>query len=238
MSDISIAVLQEDLGFFINSDAEFANVNVQLERKELYSSEVAIAAIWETVKGGASGIGVVIAMPKINVVSANGPLEFVCRQRLTVLEEPNLNQTPGTGTQTFAEDLGAYLLQLLHEYALAQDITLYAEGEAMVPNREYKDIRGVDLDFNYKFAPTQLTRCATVPISFSFGGDQQQLVTLSCATDGATIYFTGDGTFPGQANGAAQVYAAPFLATSGTQIRAAAIADGLKLSPVWTETAP
>ncbi|HEV2329247.1 MAG TPA: chitobiase/beta-hexosaminidase C-terminal domain-containing protein [Verrucomicrobiae bacterium] len=238
--DISIALLQEDIGFALNSDSEFANINVQLERKELYSSEVALATVWQTVKGGASGIGVVVAMPKVNVQAPNGPLEFVCRQRLTVLEEPNINQTPGTGTQEFAEDVGTYLLRLLHEYSLAQDITLYANGEAMIPNRDYAGIRGVDVDLFYKFSPAQLTRCATVPIAFAgpTGDPPVYSCTLTCATMGATIYYTTDGTFPGPANGAAQVYGNPFNVAGGTQVRAAAYLNGIKGSPVWTETAP
>lgn len=235
--DISIALLQEDIGFKLNSEAFFANINVQLERKELYSSEVAVATVWETVKGGASGVGVIVAMPKVNVQAPDGPIEFVCRQMITVLEEPNINQTTGTGTQIFAEDIGVYIAQLLHEFGLAQNITLYADGETMVPNREYKDIRGVDVHLNYKFTPGELNACATVPISFAPGSGAYQ-VTLSCATSGATILYTTDGSFPGAANGAAQTYNGQFNVPYGTQVRAAAYKTGLVGSAVWTETAP
>jgi Chitobiase/beta-hexosaminidase C-terminal domain len=239
--DISIALIQEDIGFALNSDGYFSNINVQLERKELYSSEVAIATVWETIKGGAQGIGVIVAMPKVNVQAPNGPLEFVCKQMLTVLEEPNLNQTAGTGTLIFAEDVGAYVLLWLHEYGLLQNLELYAEGEAMVPNREYAGIRGVDVHLKYRFTPAQLNRCATVPISFEVVHDYPNfydVVTLTCATDGATIYYTTDGSFPGPANGAAQIYAGPFNVNSGTQVRAAADAAGYTLSTAWAEIAP
>jgi hypothetical protein len=164
---------------------------------------------------------------------------LICTQKLSVLEEPNINQTTGTGTLIFAEDIGVYLLRLLHQFALAQDITLYAKGRCLTPNRDYKDIRGVDVELQYKFVPTGLNPCATVPISFTPLGGPLDQVTLSCATEGATIYYTTDGSFPGQANAASQVYSEPFDVTSGTQIRAAAYLPGTLVgSPVWEETAP
>jgi hypothetical protein len=240
--DISIALLQEDIAFKLNAEGFFANINVQLERKELYSSEVAVATLWETVKGGASGVGVMVLMPDVNVQAPDGPLEFVCLQKLTVLEEPNINQTAGTGTQIFAEDIGAYVLQLLHEFGLAQNITLFAEGTAMVPNREYKDVRGVDLKLHYKFTPAQLNRSATCPISFVPIGENPgfDTCTITCATEGATIYYTLDGTMPVESNGAALVYSEPFSIASGTQVRAASAypSGGYVGSSVWTETAP
>lgn len=233
--DVSIAAFQNDLGFKLNSESFFANINVQLERKELYSSEVALATVWQTVKGGASGVGIVVAMAEINIEDAEAPgPELLCLQKFSVLEEPNINQTAGTGTQIFAEDIGVYLIRLLNGYALAQDITLWAQGRAMVPNRDYPGVRGVDVQLQYRFTPNFLAPCATVPISFDAGQ-----CMLTCATEGATIYYTTDGTFPGAANAAAQIYTVPFNIASGKQVRAAAYQPGTLVgSSVWTEVAP
>lgn len=232
--DVSIAKLQQDIGAKLNAEAFFATINVQLERKELYSSELAMAAIWQTPTGGKQGVGVVVAMPDLNIEDAEAPgPELVCTQTLTVLEEPNVNQNPGTGTLIFAEDIGIYLIRLLHQFGLSQDITLYGRGRVMTPNRQHEGIRGVDVEFEYRFTPDELTKCATVPISFAEGQ-----CTLTCATAGASIYYTVDGSFPGPGAQTAVVYQGPFAAASGTQIRAAAYAPGLAGSDVWSEVAP
>lgn len=237
--DVSIALLQEDIAFKLNSEGYFANINVQLERKELYESVVELATVWQTIKGGASGVGVIVAMPEINVEDPDSPgPELVCLQTLTVLEEPNINQTTGTGTLTFAEDIGIYILQLLHQFSLAQNITLFARGRVMTPNRDYAGVRGVDCRLEYKFTPASLNVVATVPISFNDPNEGTYVVVLTCATAGAQIYYTTDGSFPGPANGAAQIYQAGFRADTGTQIRAAAYAAGMAGSPAWTATVP
>lgn len=242
---ISLASLQADLAAKLNAEPFFAPINVQLERNELYASEIALATVWQTPRGGRMGVGVIVAMPEINVEDPDSPgPELVCRQTLTVLEEPNINQNPATGTGIFAEDIGIYLIALLHQFALAQNITLYARGNVLTPNRKSAGVRGVDCRFEYRFTPAALNKTATVPISFADPNQDTFVVTMSCATPGAQIYYTTDGSFPGPAAGAAAIYQAAFRAQTGTQIRAAAYAPAVGAaatmvgSDVWTETVP
>lgn len=69
--------------------------------------------------------------------------------------------------------------------------------------------------------------CAPVVGSYAAGD-----VTLTCATSGASIYYTTDGSYPGSANTAAQSYSAPFPASSGTIVRATAEKSGLFASDI------
>jgi hypothetical protein len=61
--------------------------------------------------------------------------------------------------------------------------------------------------------------------------------TLTCATSGATIFYTLDGTYPGSGNSAAVEYSAPFAVSSGQRIRTSAEkkADGYLGSRISTE---
>jgi hypothetical protein len=59
-------------------------------------------------------------------------------------------------------------------------------------------------------------------------------VTLATATDGATIYYTTDGSFPWSGNSEAEIYAGEFSVDSGTTVRAAAYKSGLDGSNVLT----
>jgi inhibitor of cysteine peptidase len=56
-----------------------------------------------------------------------------------------------------------------------------------------------------------------------------QTVTISCATSGATIYYTTDGTTP---TAASTKYTAPISISASTQLQAIAIETGLTSSPV------
>ena len=61
----------------------------------------------------------------------------------------------------------------------------------------------------------------------------QQTVTLECATTGATIYYTTDGSDPTTSS---TVYTAPFTVTGGTTVKARAYMTGLPESAIFSAT--
>ena len=63
---------------------------------------------------------------------------------------------------------------------------------------------------------------------------ETQSITLSCTTDGATIYYTTDGTTPSASNGTA--YTTAISVSTTTTIKAIAIATGMTDSDVATAT--
>lgn len=69
------------------------------------------------------------------------------------------------------------------------------------------------------------------PVSGAYTEDQS--VTIDCATDGATIYYTIDGTDPTETS---NVYSSPIEVSETTTIKAIATADGYNNSSVATAT--
>ena len=72
-----------------------------------------------------------------------------------------------------------------------------------------------------------------VPASEAFDGMSQE-VAISCATEGATVYYTIDGSEPSAANG--RVYKGPFSIYDSVTVKAIAVKDGWKDSAVASAT--
>ena len=61
------------------------------------------------------------------------------------------------------------------------------------------------------------------PPSCTFEGSQE--VAITCATEGASIYYTTNGTEPSESNG--DLYEVPFTITETTTVKAIAVAEGM-----------
>lgn len=83
--------------------------------------------------------------------------------------------------------------------------------------------------------PTEPMEVVSAPVVLPATGGfyDSQLVTMACATPGATIYYTLDGSTPTTAS---TVYAGQFVVTSTTTIKAFAAATGMVNSAVVTTT--
>lgn len=81
---------------------------------------------------------------------------------------------------------------------------------------------------------TFLQKCSTPTFSpSSYAGSDAQTVTISCATDGATIYYTTDGSAPTTSS---SVYSTSLNISSTTTVKAIAVKDGKANSDVGSAT--
>lgn len=83
-----------------------------------------------------------------------------------------------------------------------------------------------DTYFNAAAAASYMVLLTPAPVTFSPAAGEVTSgteVTLSCATDGTTIYYTTDGTEP---NSSSTAYSTPISITEATTIKALAIKDG------------
>ena len=145
-----------------------------------------------------------------------------------------------TGTGQLVEDIIARYLQINHAYVwdppyrpglkagsnTLQDLPKYLLDAGLIGNT-------VLLRSEVKLPV--VNRPADVVISPA-SGTVPQTVTLTCATAGATIRYTTDGSAPFSSNSAAQTYSAPISIATACTLRAAAEKTGLAPSNVTEAT--
>ncbi len=111
----------------------------------------------------------------------------------------------------------------------------YATSNVSANGTEYYDLEiGGVATTTYATSPECLEKVATPTFSPAEGSyDTPQDVTISCTTDGATIYYTTDGTEPTTSS---DVYVSPLAVTQITTVKAMAAKSGMSNSAVATAT--
>ena len=235
--------LQEDLAQGLLSEPALACIQIVSYRKLRLRSEIDWSAVYTTPRQGRAGCGVVVEMPSFEVLHPGVPgpvgnlvLSFV------VVEEPNLNLEPATGTGLSAETVAQFILDSSHQWEIGGVGVMSAVKEAIRGLWRTEDVRGMvgqsslrevvwdaqryhglvayRVKLQMQAAGVPLPRVAT-PIAQASGA----VITLSCATEGADIYYTLDAGFPGPGNEGAVKYQGPFAAT-GARLRYAAYQAG------------
>jgi hypothetical protein len=230
---LNFVQLQEDVLGSLLSAPGLGNVNAASYRKLRLQSEVDWSGIWMTPRNGKSGCGVLVEMPSFEVPSPNLPgpcAELVVN--CAVMEEPNINMEPSGGTLLSAEEVAQLVLDTLHGLVIEGIGALYADRKAIVDAPEFEGLVAYRVVLRLMMQRPPTERVAEVAVA-----ENGLEVTLSCATAGAEIYYTEDGTFPGESNGAAVKYAGPFTLT-GTVLRVAAFKAGMVQSNVGQLTVP
>lgn len=240
---LDLLQLQRDVYALLMSAPALRSVNIVLERQFLLDSTVELDAIWQTVRNERSGTGILIEMPVIDGPANQSPgpkqnlrLNFVC------LQNGDAAFTPETGSGLSAEHLTQLVLDTLHMQELQGIGTLYAEDRAVEAARDYEFVNAYRVGLRLRTAQaSQTNRTAPVTITNNSG-----TVTLACATSGAAIYFTTDGSFPDAAathpitgdaiNPASTLYTAPFAVNVGDVVRAAAYLAGYNAGQIAQTT--
>jgi hypothetical protein len=208
----SFVQLQYDLEQMLLSADALTNTNVVAYRKLRLQSEIDWSSIWTNPRNGRAGCGVLVEMPAFEVQSPNvqgpiGDLVLSC----AVIEEPNLNYEPTGGTLLSAEQVCQIILDQAHQWAVVGSGVLYADVRAIADAPEFQGLLAYRVRLKLKQSRVQTQRVALPTVS-----ESALTVTLACATPGAAIYYTQDGSFPGPSNPGATQYQAPFQQTGQT----------------------
>ena len=212
-----------DIAASLQSSPALNYVPAKAEWKMHLGQEVDIASALQTGRNGRCGALCVVEMPEPDNIQSNvsGVLEDQ-HFNVMVIEQVDINMAQG-GTNIFAEEICQRVKDVLHLWA--DDIygTIKVSGRTQF-------IRDADrfpgcMVYRIPFVlpkckSSQTPRCKTVQIVNNAG-----TITLSCDTATATIFYTLDGTTPTNQDGGNSnsiQYSAPFNATAGTMIRAAA----------------
>jgi len=223
---------QLDLAGRLRADANFATIPVLVQRKGVTDSDIEIALSTLNTAGGKIGLVIIVLMPELAPLTPDAPgPEYLVRPAIQVIEDPLLN-LGADGTGISAEQTAQWIRQLIHYFAGRSGLYVCA-GMEPVPRGDNRPSYGVR--FSRRASDPSYQRCG-LPLISPDSGAAPQTVTLTCATAGAALYYTVDGSYPSSANTAAHLYAAPFSVAAACTLRTAAEKSGLQQSGIAEAT--
>jgi hypothetical protein len=210
--------LQQDVCDKLNSEAAFEYLAVATLRRHVIQSEIERRLAHLTGKNGRKGCGLTVRMPSIQGIQPNvAPAQGEVLVAVDVVENPEINFNPG-GTQVTAEEAARAARTALHQFAIEGKILLFQDEKAIEPlaglEKEFPGCLGYRVLLRGRMSEAAAAKCALPEISAP-----GQTVSLSATEEGAAIYYTTDGSFPGPGNAVAALYAGPFAVASGTVVR-------------------
>lgn len=229
----------DDLAARAAADPYYADIALNILRPRAQLSAAAIQTKIDQAlaglvrKGGKCGAAVTFLMPIGDTEKPNvsGPqLRFVYTVRVQEIIEINMGPS---GTGKSAEEIALHTLQLFHLCMLNGGNCLYADPSTLTPSLEFDPKLTYDVRLRAQGGLPRVDKCA-LPIIAPGSGDGSTEITLTCATPGAAIYYTTDGSYPYAGNDEAQLYSAPFAlgAFAPCTLRAAAELAGYQQSDV------
>jgi Chitobiase/beta-hexosaminidase C-terminal domain len=223
---------QDDLMYLLLSDSRLQDVAVKSYRRMRLANETDYRKILEgRSPRGRAGSGILVCQPTANADNTNvtGPvLTWVFP--IIALEHPGISFQPETGTLLSAEQLAQIVLDIIQLYADEHLGTFNIQTPAIAPEKEFvfKGCLGYRVNARVLGRSLQTGRCGPVTVTVNAG-----FATLSCVTSNSQIYFTLDGSFPGNnlaGNSLSQLYSTPVAVVSGQVLRAIAYAPGMNPS--------
>jgi len=249
---IDLIQIQNDVYGLLMSAPQLAVVNIVAERKFIMQQEIEVDAIWQNIRNGKSGCGILVEQPDVISDSPNvtGPpqsvqLSFVCFQNGDAA-------FTDMGSGLFAEQMEQFVIDALHLQNIGGLGSLVVRGNFSSPARDYPGINARRMRVAMTpFNAAQSLRTAPIVAAINAG-----LCTLTCATTGSVVYYTLDGSFPSNSaiavdpisvtvasagdpvNKNSTLYTAPFVVASGQVLRAAAYASGMNPGQILFQKIP
>lgn len=209
--------LQDDLYGLLIHDPGFKHVPVFRSRSPLQKGpdgepmvgqstmiedEINQALGGSNMKNGKTGIVAIVMLPDVRPLSMESPgpqLEMIAVIR--VMENRLFNEG-STGTGISSSRLGLHISQLLHRRPIQGAWTFKPDGDKMLQEQTLPDdVMVHEVRFVMSRSVEQLEKVST-PVITVAGND----LTITCATDGALIYYSLDGSWPGQHNANSFLY--------------------------------
>ncbi len=177
-------------------------------------------------RDGLSGAAAIILMPEGQVPEPDTPgprLDLVATIR--VAENPLVNMG-AAGTGLSAEDIALEILSALHHWSTGTGGVLYADREALRPDDAAAENGQVVYEVRLRM-PLGLSRRASVatPKITTSGSLPSVQVTLTCATSGAALYYSTDGSHPAPSADGSTLYTVPFTVAAAATVRAVGYLD-------------
>jgi hypothetical protein len=233
VSERTLTLMRDFIAARLDADEWFVDINVLTERK----ADI-VAAIEKSVgpmkgKGGKSGTCVVVMSPTASDEYPDAPGAYLHPlATVRVLENPLINNS-AVGTKKEALSTAKRLVMVLKHFEVDGVFSgLIPNKPTVVPVAD--PVAPVAYEVTFRTADKDKDIVSKVaPVSISpDGGAAPQTVTLACATVGAAIYYTTDGSFPWCGNNQATLYSVPFSVNNPATVRAGAFLSGAIASNV------
>jgi hypothetical protein len=221
--------LQQDLADKINSESAFSSIWCGTYRAMVVAQEIEKRAPHLTGKNGSKGCGILVLMPTLHGIFPNvSPPQGEVKLGFWIVENPEINFNAG-GTQLACEQVARMVRQCVNLFQIEGKLAFYQEATVMAPihglEKTYPGCCGYQVNMTGRMSETAVAKCALPTLS-----EGSLTVALATTDEGAAIYYTVDGTFPGAANaapaGTAEVYTGPFTVAAGQTVRWAAYQGG------------
>lgn len=226
--------LRDDLVGRLQSDAMFSDVTVLAEKPGVTAQTIELALA----KGGVSprrakqGACAIVMMPGLSFDAPDVPgPEGMVSVEIQCLHRAIYNDADKGGTGKAAETLAIAAANLIHHYRPDGVAGVRGDWLALAPGIEALGT-AADGTVGYRCRfeiPATVGRSARVarPAVTVAAGE----ITATCATAGARIYYTLDGSYPGSGNPEAKRYTAAVTEPTGDYVArfAAEDPDGLLL---------
>lgn len=222
---LDVAARLEASAFFVNVPVFIFRPRVALTAAQIQDTiNAALGAL--TTQNGKAGLCATVLMPLLNTQKQELPGPYF-HLRCAVRVQENVTVNMGAnGTQIACEDAAVAVAQLLHLWTPGATAGIVrAAPETITPNLTFEGKVTYDVLVESELELACAERTAQPFITAS-----GTTVTIACADEAATIYYTTDGSAPWAGNAAypctAILYAGPFTAAPGTLVRAAAFTAG------------
>ena len=217
--------------------AYFADITILTEDKGDIENEIARALGAVTAAGGKLGICAVVMTAAGSVRNPNLPGPYL--EAITVavhVEENVLINNAVAGTSKPASDVAEQVLAALHRWTptgfvrplIAQPNTVRVV-EPAIGDIAYACVLAVANGI-----PVVTLSTVATPVADPADGEVPQTVELTCATAGAAIFYTTDGSLPSPVNGT--LYTVPVAVTEAGSLKARAFLAGYLDSVLMTAT--
>ena len=233
MNELTPILAQTDYYHRVLADEFLANVPVVKRDDGVIDADVAEKIGVFNDRGGKNGACIVVLQLVANPAPgevAGGILRL--RPSFLVLENPTVNRT-AAGTGLAALTIARRLVALFYLYhARGVMGAMDMEEDVITP----AEVEGAEVAYAVNFNAAEEAYIKTLKVAAPAiapgSGAAPQAVTLTCATVGAAIYYTVDGSHPYAANPTAALYAAPVNVAAAATLRACAFKAGLIASDV------
>ena len=211
-----------DLTLLIQSAPQFAGINVKQYRKLRLQQNVDWMTLVNTPNSsGKAGAGVIILEPyaRSNEIGVSGAV-FDWIFPVVSMELPAVNDDGQVGLGITAFRLAQMAIDVVHIHADDLYGTMNVDRESIEDEEKFTLPGCIGRRTNFHIVGKSLKTPLVQTIKIAQFNNK---INLSTLTNGASIYYTLDGTFPASSTGinpSTLLYSVPFTVSAGTQIRA------------------